>query len=334
MLFPKGDVVAILLFALLPFSICSADSSTEEEIGVGETIDNSADVETKESLWWQDTHQTVSKTIGSWSNNMDSFLSGRPSLSSSDSQVEVRFGPIFDEDESTTGFFDLHAQLQLPNTQERLRLVIESNGDSLTPENVRNESTEQNDVVSSALQSSLSAAVRYIQADIGADFDIGILVDFPLDPFMRLRFTQGDDKASWRWWQKQEAFAYYSKGVGARYSLGGDYKLTSSLSYGADLSVAWLDLDGLFYARENFFLRHSINDKNRLSYQLSFLQSGEHELAPDTILYNVQYERFLYEDWLIGQVKPQFTHEEEEDYKGEFSLTLSLAILLGPEYLH
>jgi len=295
--------------------------------------DSSAEDEIKDLPWWQTTHSTVSRTIGSWSNNMDAFLSGRPSLSSSESQVQIRFGPIVEED-PTTGFFDLHAQWELPNTKDRLHLVIESNGDSLTPENVRNEASEQSNVLSSALESSLSTAVRFVRSDLGADFDAGILVSFPLDPFVRLRFTQGTNNAQFRWWQKQEAFAYYSQGVGARYVLGVDYRQTASVNYGTDFSLVWLGVDDLFYARENLFLHHVINDRNRLSYQLSFLQSGERQLSSDSFLYNLQYERFLYKDWLIGQIKPQFTHEEEDDYEGVFSLTLSLAILLGPEYLN
>ena len=329
---PKGYIMAMSFFALYSFGAFADGSLDKEEKNAAKASDN-IDVESNELAWWQTTHQTVSETIGSWSNNMDSFLSGQQSVSASDSQVEIRFGPVFAE-ESTSGFFDLHAQLELPNTQKRLRLVIESNGDSIAPENVRNESSEQKNVIDSALQSSLSAAVRYIKADLGADFDIGILVDFPLNPFVRLRFTQGDNKERWRWWQKQEAFAYYSKGIGARYGLGTDYRLTSTLNYGADFSVVWLDQESLFYVRENFFLRHSIDKKNRLSYQLSFLQSGKQKIESDTVLYNLQYERFLYKDWLIGQVKPQFTHEAEEDYDGSFSLTLSLAVLLGPKYLH
>ena len=54
-------------------------------------------------------------------------------------------------------------------------------------------------------------------------------------------------------------------------------------------------------------VQHRLNEKNRLGYQLSFLQSGENAIASDSFLYNVQYERLIYKDWLIGQVKPQMT---------------------------
>ncbi|ETX12037.1 hypothetical protein MUS1_00045 [Marinomonas ushuaiensis DSM 15871] len=287
----------------------------------------------KEQSWWHATHETVSKTIGSWSGNIDTFLSGHPSSIMSESQVEIRFGPIFGE-ESSSGFFDLNAQLKLPNTQDRLRLVIESNGDSLVPESELGESSQKNNVINSALSSSFSAAVRFARADMGADFDAGVRIDFPLDPFLRLRFTQGNDVNVLEWWQKQEVFAYYSDGVGARYGIGLGYKQSPSLQYSTDFGVTWLDKEGLFYVRENFFIRHAVNEKNRMSYQLSFLQSGKSDIQPDSFLYNFLYERLLYKDWLIGQIKPQFTHETENDYDGEASLTLSIAILLGPEYLH
>ncbi|MGJ8648698.1 MAG: hypothetical protein ACSHXJ_17590 [Marinomonas colpomeniae] len=330
--------VAIYLFSLLLSSpIFSVEPRFDSEIELGSNImdskDTTVDLDNNDFFWWQHTHQSVSEIIGSWSNNMDTFLSGKPSLGKSDSQVEIRFGPILDKD-ATTGFFEFHAQLKLPNTKDRLRLVIESDGDSITPENVRNEATENSSVINSALESNFSAAVRYIKSDLGADIDVGVLVDFPLNPFLRLRFRQHDREGSWTWHQKQEAFAYYSEGLGVRYGLGVNHQFSSSLNYGSDFSIVWLDNKGLFYARENFFIHHYVNSKNKLSYQLSFLQSGEDELIPDSFLYNLQYERFLHEDWLIGQVKPQFTHEAEENYSGNFSLTLSLVILFGPKYVH
>jgi len=331
----KSSQYVIFYFNVLFSSIaCASDGINNMVLPSSE---GSQEVDGIELPWWQDTHQVMSRTIGSWSNNMDSFLSGKPNLGASESQLQIRLGSIFNEDinkENTTGFFELDAQLKLPNTQDRLRLVIESDGESLTPEAVRNESSEDGNVISSAFQSSFSTAVRFVKADLGADFDLGVLVDFPFNPFARLRFKQGKEYSQWQWWQKQEAFAYYSEGIGFRYGLGVGHKITKKINYGADFSAVWLDQEGLFYTRENFFLHHVINDKNQLSYQLSFLQSGDSSIEADTVLYNVQYERFIYQDWLIGQIKPQFTHESENDFEGEFSLILSMAILLGPEYLH
>lgn len=327
---------AMFCFSVLCSSLACANDAINNTTSLA--ADKTEQDNEEERSWWQDTHHVMSRTIGGWSNNMDAFLSGRPSLGASESQIQMRFGSIFNEggitEENTTGFFNLNAQLKLPNTQDRLRLVIESDGNALTPENVRGESTEGDSVISSAFQSSFSTAVRFVKSDLGADFDLGVLIDFPFDPFMRLRFSQGHEYSNWQWWQKQEAFAYYSDGIGARYGIGASHQVTENLNYGADFSTVWLDQDGLFYTRENFFLHHVINEKNQFSYQLSFFQSGEHSVEPDTVLYNLQYERFIYQDWLIGQIKPQFTHESENDFEGEFSLTLSMAILLGPEYLH
>ena len=324
MLLRKGCLMAICFAFCWPLLTVSAE---EDSLQPPESSDEG------QVSWWLDSHESFSKTIGNWSTNMDSFLSGSQSSQQSDSNVQIRFGSVFNEDKST-GFFDFRTRLKLPNTQDRLRLIVESEPDSLAPESLRGESSQQNTLIDSALKSSVSAAVRYIEDDIGLDVDAGIRVDFPLDPFLRLRLKQGEVVDQWEWWQKQEAFAYYSKGIGARYGIGLGYVVTPTLDLGTDFGITWLDKEGLFYARENFFIQHQLDDSNRLRYQVSFLQSGEHELEPDSVLYNLQYERLLYKDWLIGQVIPQITHEADEDYEGKLSLTLSLAILLGPKYLH
>ncbi|QUX97821.1 hypothetical protein C0J08_21475 [Marinomonas sp. CT5] len=326
----KGQKAVTFLIACWPLFAFS-------EASVVDTPPESTKHEKPETPWWLDSHESLSKTIGDWSKSIDSFLSGKKSQSEqrSDSYLKIRFGSVLSEEESKrSGFFEFQAKLKLPNTQDRLRLIIESERDSLAPESLKGESAQQNSVVNSALKSNVSAAVRYIKEDIGLDVDTGIRVDFPLDPFIRLRLKQGQVQDRFEWWQRQEAFAYYSKGIGARYGVGLGYVISPKLNFSSDFGVTWLDKEGMFYARENFAFQHQVNDKNRLGYQLSFLQSGEHSFEPDSFLYNVQYERLLYKDWLVGQVKPQFTHEADNDYDGTFSLTLSLAILLGPQYLH
>ncbi|MDB4837120.1 hypothetical protein OAH87_01495 [Marinomonas sp.] len=321
----KGHTSAV--FFLLLVWPCFA-SSSEEPLYDEKT-------EELELAWWQRSHQRASQAIGHWSNNMDAFFSGRPSdlSSESDSQVKVRLGSILEAD-STSGLFDLRVKWKLPNTKERLQLVLDSDGDTLVPESISGESSQQKNAVESALKTNVSAAVRFAEEGTRADFDVGILIDFPLDPFVRLRFKQERIEEHWYWYQKEEVFAYYSEGVGARYGLGGGHQLTSTLQYGADMSLVWLDKEGLFYARESLFLQHDINERSQLRYDISFLQSGESKLKSDTVLYSLEYNRFLYDNWLSAQVKPQITHEAEDDYKGEWSLTLSLVALIGTEYLH
>ncbi|WP_219704299.1 hypothetical protein [Marinomonas lutimaris] len=326
----KGQISVFCLVTCWPLFAFSAEETRDD---VETQVENSEPVEESVSPpWWLSSHETVSKTIGNWSTNIDSFLSGTPSSEPSDSYAEIRFGSVLSKSDQS-GFFEFRTRLKLPNTQDRLRLVVESEPDSLAPESLRGESSQEGNVVDSALKTNISAAIRYIKDDIGLDVDAGIKVDFPLDPFLRLRVKQGEQNERWSWWQNQEAFAYYSRGIGARYSVGLGYATSPTLNIGTDFGVTWLDRYGLFYVRENFSIQHRLDEKNRLRYQLSFLQSGEHSIEPDSFLYNVQYERLLYKDWLIGQIRPQFTHEADDDYEGKFSLTLSLAILLGPKYL-
>jgi hypothetical protein len=333
----KGQRTGICLVVFWPLLAFSSEDIVDPDrhIENNKPTEGGDVTEKGESVWFQDSHEVVSKKIGSWSTSIDSFLSGRPNNQRSDSTLQIRLGSVLSQNkDERTGFFDFSARLKLPNTQDRLRLIVESDSDSLAPESLRGESSQQNNVVNSALKSSISAAVRYIKDDIGLDIDAGVRVDFPLDPFIRLRLKQGQVLDRFDWWQKQEAFAYYSKGIGARYGIGLGYAISPPLTFSTDFSVTWLDKEGMFYARENVAFQHRVNEKNRLGYQLSFLQSGEYFVEPDSFLYNIQYERLLYKDWLIGQMKPQFTHEADNDYDGTFSLTLSLAILLGPEYLH
>lgn len=296
--------------------------------GDSSTVSNS-----KEDPWWLRTHETVSKKVDQWSQGIDNFLSGNDSDEVDDSYVRVRFGSTFGQEDGTSGFFDFRTRLKLPNTRDRLRLVIESDGDRLTSDNLTGERGQANSVKDSVAKSTVSAALRYIKSSWGADLDVGILVGFPLDPFTRARFSQGHDYQHYSWWQDEEAFLYYTKGAGVHYNVGISHRINDRVSYGSDFSTSWLKQEDKVYARENVFLQHRLSDTSHFTYQLSFLQEGESRIKSTSYLYFVQYERLLYKNWLIGQVKPQITHEADKNYRANASLTLSLEVLFGRPYL-
>lgn len=322
------DAILLSGCLLLSFSVF-AEKGDDSANYIGENHQVSQE---ESDSWWQATHQSVSETVGSWSRNIDAFLSGNNSIQSNESYVRMRFGPIFSSD-GVDGFFNFNARLKLPNTKNRLRLVIESDGDNLTNDNKTSEATRDSSVVNSAVKSNVSAAVRYIKKSWGADFDSGVLLEFPLNPFLRARFSQGHEYQQWRWYQQEEAFAYYSEGTGLRYKLGYAHQLGDTFQYGGRFGSTWLAQDDEIYYREDFFLSQALNDKNQLLYQLSFLQAEGGDTGGDSVLYFVDYSRLLHKNWLIGHVKPQMTYQEDENYRGEFSLTLSLEILFGDSYL-
>ena len=300
----------------------------------GQDVSAESTAEEAQPSWWQTSHQAASTRIANWSQNIDEYLSGQEQKLPSDSYVRLRMGPIINDRGEYSGFFDFRARLKLPNTQDRLRLVIESDGDTISQDNVRGEASENVGVLDSALDSNVSAVLRYIKKEWRADFDAGIKIDFPLNPFLRFRIFQGENYGSWEWRQHQEVFAYYDEGIGARYQLGASYFATPRVLLGTSLGTTWLESESSLYVREDFYVHHTLDEQNRWDYQLSLLQEGESKVSSESVLYFVEYHRKLYKNWLIGRVKPQMTYEADEDYRGVLSLTLSMEILLGHEYLH
>ncbi|TDO97602.1 hypothetical protein [Marinomonas balearica] len=284
-----------------------------------------------EDAFWLSTHESVSQTIGQWSNGLDAFFSGHENRAQNQSYVSLRFGPIIGE-ESSTGFFDFQTRLRLPNTKDRLKLVIESDADTLTQANQTGESSQNSSVTDSAVDTQISAAIRYVKREWNADIDAGVLVDFPLDPFVRMRFRQSGQIGRFDWSQNQSVFSYYSKGEGASYRFGISTPFIGSTRTGFDLGASWLRKDTTYF-RQDMYVNQSLNETAKMRYQLSFLQSGDQSPSLDSYLYFVEYQTLLYENWLIGRVKPQITHSESDDFNASASLTLSLEVLLGEEYL-
>ncbi|TPE53963.1 hypothetical protein FJM67_06040 [Maribrevibacterium harenarium] len=306
------DVTLVAGWSLLLCTFCYADDS--------------------DTLWLDQTHQEVSSIVGSWSNGLDAYLSGRQPAETNLSYISVRFGPIIGE-ESTTGFFDFNTRIRLPNTQNRLNFVIESDAKQLTEETQIGPRGSDESIAESARNIELAAAIRYVEQALNATVDAGVLLALPLDPYLKIQFTQSGDLGQWRWQQSEQVFSYYSLGKGGRYGFGLQRPLNDRFEFGVDLGISHLEQEGTTAWRENAFVNHAFDEDNKLRYQFSVLQEGWPRASQEAFLYFVQWQHRLYGKWLIGQVQPQITHQRSDDYAASASLTLSLELLFGEDYL-
>ncbi|SBS36182.1 hypothetical protein MAQ5080_03381 [Marinomonas aquimarina] len=282
--------------------------------------------------WWQSTHQNMSNTVGEWSNNLDTFFSGKRHDSVSESVVSMTFGSIVESEDGVSGFFNLDARLHLPNTENRLDLIIESDADELTQDNRLFDNEPGQSLLQSAQNTRFATMLRYFKEEWNANIDMGLLVEMPVDPFVRITFKQDMALGKWGIRQEESIFSYYTLGYGARYGIEALRQLSPNYQFGADFGVTYLEVEADTFWRENLFLNQRLSDKSKLRYQFSYLQEGSTPRA-ESFLYFVEYQRLLHDNWLIGQLKPQMTYERENDYQSEFSLTASLEVLLGPGFL-
>ena len=289
---------------------------------------------TKDSQWWLSTHQGVSATVGNWSNGLDAFFSGQTAASQSINQsfVSLTLGGVVSQTGNAAPFVGFRTGIRLPSTNDRLKLVIASDADKLTTDNKVQESTADS-VDQAAAGKTFSAAIRYVKQEWNANLDAGVLIDFPLNPFVRARLHQGQTVGDWQFTQRETVFSYYTQGTGAKLALNATKPLNMNYSLGFNAGVTWLKQEQTYYYREDAYITHAIDDKRKLHYQFSVLQSGNPSAHLDSYLYFVQYKKLLYDNWLIGQITPQITHSEVNDFDPSVSLTLSLEVLLGEEYI-
>ena len=294
-------------------------------------LQDSVSVEDEPS-WWNSTHESMSETVGTWSKGLDVFFSGERHDKINESFVSVRVGSIVEEEDGVSGFFNLDAKIDLPSTENRLDLIIESDADELTQDNqVTDNKTGQN-VLQSAESTRFATMLRYVAKELDADIDLGVLVEMPFDPFVRMKLKQSWQTGQWFWRQNESLFLYYTLGNGARYNIETTRAIGENHAIGAEFGVTYLELDSDTYWRENVYWTHRLSDKSSMRYQLSYLQEGSKAHA-ESFLYFVEYQRTLYKNWLIGAVKPQMTYENDNDFDGELSVSMSLEVLFGPSFL-
>ena len=285
-----------------------------------------------EPVWWNSTHEVMSEKVGTWSKGLDVFFSGQRHDKINESFVSMRVGSILEEEDGVSGFFNLDAKIDLPSTENRLDLIIESDADELTQDNQVNDNKTGENVLQSASGTSFATMLRYVADELNADIDLGVLVEMPFDPFVRMKVKQTWQTGQWFWRQQESLFLYYTLGNGARYNIEATRPLGENHAIGAEFGVTYLELESDTYWRENVYWTQRLSDKSSIRYQLSYLQAGAKAHA-DSFLYFVEYQKTLHKNWLIGAVKPQMTYEDDNDFEGELSVSLSLEVLFGPSFL-
>ena len=282
--------------------------------------------------WWQTTHETMSYKVGEWSNGLDAFFSGQRHESDEKSFVSMRFGSIIESEDGVSGFFNLDARLHLPNTENRLDLIIESDADELTQDNRLMDNEPGQNILQSAQNTRFATMLRYVKDEWNANIDLGLLVRMPMDPFVRIKFDQEYVLGNWTVEQNESLFSYYSLGYGGRYGIAAKRPFADRFEFGVEFGTTYLEVDSETYWRQNLYVNHALSDISKLRYQISYLQEGSRPHA-ESFLYFLEYQRILHGNWLIGQLKPQVTYERENGYQSEASLTASLEVLLGPGFL-
>jgi hypothetical protein len=274
----------------------------------------------------------LSGKIVSYASDIDRFFGDdRNYQETNNSVVQLALSKASGYGGSGKYVFAARANINLPSTEKRLHLLIESNPDqNITgepPENQRNTPITTN----VDKPQSVGLALRYekvkeqlkamhISADAGIKFQ-GIT---NVNPFARARASYSIPMDQWRLKAEQSVYWFNTIGVGETTQVDLEHLLSEPVLFRATSNATWLKDKQNFDLRQDFSIFHTLNERTVLLYQASMIgvSNPQWELTEDRLTFVYRYR--LHRHWVFFNISPQLHFPKTENFKPKYSLSMSL----------
>ena len=224
------------------------------------------------------------------------------------------------------------ANLNLPSTEKRFHLLIESNPD----QNISGEpTTTQNTAINNQVSGpqSYGLALRYekvkrelralhISADAGLKFQ-GIRVD----PFMRARSSYSIPFDRWRMKAAESVYWFNTIGLGETTQVDLEHVVSEPVLFRATSNATWLKDTHNFDLRQDFSLYQTLNDRTALLYQASAIGVSKPQVELTEYVAQILYRYRLHRQWVFFELNPQLIFPKVNNFSSSFALTMRLEML-------
>lgn len=267
----------------------------------------------------------VSRGVTDLANWLDNFFADdRVYEESQKSHLKLNLLHITEEGHEPRYEARLQGKLSLPNTQDRLKLLLESD-----PEEDGTADTTITDAVESQEQSLGLRYIQYTSKWFRAHTDLGIRFHSGLDSFVRFRLRGVYTISPWQFRAAETVFWRDSIGAGETSRLDIERSLSKDYLFRSTSQATWLDDTREFTMNQDFYLIHTINKYRGVIYQAGV--SGVSEPTTHTTGYaiSVRLRQQIHRKWLFFEINPKVLYPEEEDFHSRHSLTFKLEIVFG-----
>jgi hypothetical protein len=224
------------------------------------------------------------------------------------------------------------ANLNLPSTEKKLHLLIESNPD----QNISGEpTTTQNTAINNQVSGpqSYGLALRYekvkeelkalhISADAGLKFQ-GIHID----PFMRARSSYSVPLDTWRLKAAESVYWFNTIGLGETTQVDFEHFLSEPVLFRATSNATWLHDKQNFDLRQDLSVYQTLNERTALLYQVSAIGVSNPQVELTEYVAQILYRYRLHREWVFFELNPQLIFPKVNNFNSSFALTMRLEML-------
>ncbi|AQU82285.1 MAG: hypothetical protein JJT87_18255 [Halomonas sp.] len=318
----------ITLFCLGTLTTLSLQSYAEEE-------------DSDLPAWAEEQLEPFRARVGNWvdntSRNIDAFFGGEQATSTNNDSY-LRLGQEIDwmEGEGTSDDISIRYRIDLPTTEERLRLIIESDPEesqgTLADQGSGRLYNDQRDRRSSTLGLDWLES-RDKRENWSNRIGAGVRLRVPLDPYVRLTSERlwdiGD--GPWQLESLNRLSWFNNEGYSARTQWDIGRPVSESHHLRFITTIQWREEEDTLEYSETAELNHRLNNRSALRY--SAIAIGESTSNPRMTNYYLQtrYRRDIHKGILFADVIPELHFQREVSYDPRWAMTLRLEMYFQRE---
>ncbi len=269
-------------------------------------------------------HKYFSSGIHSFTRTIDEFFSDeKVEYETNGSYLRLTLDSVFSEGGNRGFVGNAKARIVLPNTQQKMRLVFESDPhegrDEINPE-------LEETLLDAAQDKSYFAGLEAVLGEYKywkIRPSIGLRLNSKLELLTRIRanrFYNIND--NWSVYLRNSLYRYSSSGYGFKTSLELDRKIFDKLFFRSTTSGRWEEENELWESSQLLSLTHSMDAKRALIYQLGVFGISEPRVFATDYLLQLRYRKQLYSNYLFMELSPKIVYDHEDNFEPVFSFTV------------
>lgn len=280
--------------------------------------------------WLIDYRNQLSTDIDQMARAIDHFFAGEAALEA-ENKTFARLRTAFRWQEASGLEIDpeLKFRLSLPATQNRYRLIIESDDSNIGNIDSSNQKTDVDGSISDTKR--ISAALQLLNGGFGdwkTKARIGVRGGRGLNPFIRHSARLNwDIDDNWFGRFEQRIGYYRVEGVKADHTLIFERRMEQNVLYRSKTQWGWRESEDTLELGQIFTLYNRISDSRGIEYQLGFIGGSSHHTVLERSYFSIDHRQLLYKDWLFLDIIPELEFERETDFDPVASLTFRLEVL-------
>jgi hypothetical protein len=295
---------------------------------IAQAQDKEQNKPTKMTTSLDEVHELLSRTIFRLSNRIDSFFgSERADDEANGSRLRMSWETGKIEGNKIKQEANLRLKLVLPETQKRLRIVVERDSDGPPKLSEGKEKQEETPSEAAIRQAAIELAQAPTRWKVG--MDTGIRVEIPPNPYARFHITRSAFFGKYELRGSQEFFWYLSDGAGETTRLDLDRPIREGLLFRLGNEATWTDDSDRFSLAHGPVLYHQLSERRGVAYSLRALGTSKPVVHINNYELKLTYRQLIHKNWLFYEFTPLIFFPKDRDWQRTLAVFFKLEMVVG-----